>query len=514
MRRYFFPILGLSEIAAAAALLLLGLVLPGRDDIRLGFEGARRTTEAAGDQVRALRDEVVGLRRPGLRRSADRLGSATRTLATALRRSRVDFDAVRTARDATGRAAEGLDKIAGALDPEAPGRLGDGLGLTADFLDREVAPAATRAADGLDAASARLQAVARQFARLVRQAPPDLKPLREIHDGLARFDEGLGSLHATLDPRRLAALRRATDGAEGVAAEAARLAERAAGYSYPVVTFDGLKPRIANRPFWPGGAEVGADMRKVAGGVGAMGREVEALSGELPKVQAAVAEGRKSVGTTRKALALVLGRQEEAERLLAEMPEQAARLAEELPRMTGDLAGALRGAEKFREVAAALRRSRAGLDAASASWPRVRAGIADAAGLLRASRDQMDQALRHRGEYEAAREQVEGLAGEFAGLLPAAAEGLDARLDREERTLAEMAEGLGQASQALPAYASAMERCSTLGRFLAWLVAAVAGLHGVSLLLGPPGHRNRVEPAIPAMPTNPPVADGPGPGAA
>ncbi|MEJ7639833.1 MAG: hypothetical protein WKF75_18150 [Singulisphaera sp.] len=98
-----------------------------------------------------------------------------------------------------------------------------------------------------------------------------------------------------------------------------------------MVTLDGLKPRVGNRPFWPGGAEVGADMRKVAGGLAAMGREVEGLSKELPRIQAAVAESRKTIGATRKGLAVALARQQEVEQLSAELPAQVARLAEELP---------------------------------------------------------------------------------------------------------------------------------------------------------------------------------------
>jgi hypothetical protein len=484
MRLHITPILGLIEVGLAVVLFLLGLALPARDDVRRGFDGARRATSAAGGQVQSLRDQVAELRRSRLRQSADRLGVATRTISTALRATRLDFDSVRTIRDVTGRAAEGLDGIAGALDPGVLEGLGNGLGATADYLDREVVPAATRAADGLDASSGRLQAGVRQFARLVRQSPPDLKPLREVHDGLARFDEGLGSLQATLDPRRLAALRQAIEGAEGVVDEAARLAERAAGYSYPVVTLDGLKPRVSSRPFWPRGAEVGADMRKVAGGVIALEKEIGALADELPRIQVAVAEGRKSIAATRTTLAGALGRQTEVERLLAEMPEQAARLAEELPRLTGELSRAIRGAERLREVAVALRRTRTGLDLAQAKWPAVREGIAGSAALIRASRDQMDQALEHRREYEAAWAQIEGLAGDFAELLPALTEGLDTRLDREDRTLAEMAGGLEQASRALPAYAEAIGRCSAIGRLLAWLVATITGLHGSALLLG------------------------------
>jgi septal ring factor EnvC (AmiA/AmiB activator) len=495
MRRHIFPLLGFIEMTIAVALILLGLALPGREEVRRSFAGARRITTAAGAQVRSLRAQVGELRRSRLPETAARLGAATRTLATTVRNSRVNFDTVRTVRDATGRAADGLDRLAGALAPEALGALGAGLGATADFLERDVVPAATTAAADLDAASGRLQASARRFAEVVKQLPPDLKPIRALHDGLERFDAGLGALHAALDPRRLAALRQATEGAEGVVAEAARLAERAAGYSYPVVTLNGLTPSVRNRPFWPRGAEVSADMRKVAAGVAAMGQEIETLSKELPRIQAAVAESRQTVGATRRTLATALERQEEAERLLRQLPEQAARLGEELPRLTGDLAEALRRTGRLKEVAGALRQSRKSIDAAVAGWPTVQSGLSGAAALLRAARDQLDQLIEHRAEYEAAREQVEGLSGEFAALLPALTEGLDVRLDGEDRTLAEMAGGLAQVEEALPVYSTALERCLVIGRLLAWVVAVIAALHGSYLMLGRLPTRRGLAPA-------------------
>jgi hypothetical protein len=118
-----------------------------------------------------------------------------------------------------------------------------------------------------------------------------------------------------------------------------------------------------------------------------------------------------------------------------------------------------------------------------ASLPRVRSGLSGAAVLLRATRDQLDQAVRHRAEYEAALEQVEGLAEEVVGLLPTLAHGLEARLDEEDRVLAEMEQGLMLVDAALPAYARAIDRSLIVGKLMSWMVAAVAGLHGSSLIL-------------------------------
>ena len=67
------------------------------------------------------------------------------------------------------------------------------------------------------------------------------------------------------------------------------------------------------------------------------------MASELPKVQEAVRESRKTIASTRETLDAALERRVEAERLLKDLPEQAARLAEALPALTADLARGLRG---------------------------------------------------------------------------------------------------------------------------------------------------------------------------
>jgi len=76
-------------------------------------------------------------------------------------------------------------------------------------------------------------------------------------------------------------------------------------------------------------------------------------------------------------------------------------------------------------VAAAIQgmdlEDQAGIDAAVAHWPEVRTGLAGSAVLLRETRDQLDEALAHRREYEAAMQQIDGLSEELAATL----EGID-----------------------------------------------------------------------------------------
>src|SRR3954468_20776130 len=110
-RSLSFP-LGLIEVAAAVALLVLGLGLPSPHDVRLSFDGARRVTVASRDQVRLIQEQVADLRRSGLRPPTERRRAATRLLTSTMRKGQVDFDTVRAIRDGTGRSADGLDGLA------------------------------------------------------------------------------------------------------------------------------------------------------------------------------------------------------------------------------------------------------------------------------------------------------------------------------------------------------------------------------------------------------------------
>jgi chromosome segregation ATPase len=262
-----------------------------------------------------------------------------------------------------------------------------------------------------------------RFARILKETPLDLKPIREVYDGLSRFEGGLTSLHATLNPHRMDAMREGVQGAEQVVSEAARLAERAANFTYPTVTLDGMKPRVNDRPFWPGAPAVSANMRKVGGDMAALDREMEVLAKELPELEAAVAESYKSVSATRKVLVLTLSRRTEIERLLADGTEQAAHLSKELPGMTRELSRALRSFTKLKEVAVALRESQKGIDSAIGNWPKMQTGLTGSATLLRATRDQLDEIIRRRREYEAELDQTERLSFELAELFPAFTDG-------------------------------------------------------------------------------------------
>src|SRR5207244_752909 len=134
-----------------------------------------------------------------------------------------------------------------------------------------------------------------------------------------------------------------------------------AGYSYPVVKIDRLKPVVEQRPFWPEGEKIAEGMMKAAAGAKEAGKELDDLAGELPRLRASLDESRKGVDKTREALATALKQQDKVEPLLKDIPAHTARLAEELPTLGGDLSRLLRDTGRLKEVAVSLRQAQKGI---------------------------------------------------------------------------------------------------------------------------------------------------------
>lgn len=483
MRRAVFFTLGVLEFGIAGGLLTLGFQLPAPADVNRSFAGAGRVTEHAGHQVRILRRQVNGVRRLELTQLTERLQAQTRTVTATLQTQNVDFETVRTLRDALGDVATGLGSLADTLDADRLGQLSAGLGETADFLDKQVVPSAQNAADHLDASTVVLQEDARKLALLVRDAPLDLKVVREVHESLGRFRAGLDQMNKTMRLQRLDTVREGFRGLEKSLTTGAEQVERLAGYTYPVVTAQGLRMEVKQKPFWPQGEEIADGMRKAAAGVVAANKEVEEMAGDLPKLRASVDESGRVLDKLREALGAALAQQDKIEPVLKDAPAHAARLAEELPKIGGDLSRMLRDTKRLKAVAAALRQARQGTDTAVARWPELKTTLGRLATVLHATRGQLDQALQHRQEYEAAMKQTVQLGETFAAMLPLVTEQLDSRLDEEEQALDDLGQSLDEVRSLLPAYEETTSNVVRTGRLLAWLAAAVVGLHGAYLTL-------------------------------
>jgi ABC-type transporter Mla subunit MlaD len=483
MRRLLYLIMGSLQLAIAAVLIVLGACLPSTDDVGHSFTSADHVTSDARAQVRILRQQVEDLRRPEMRQVADNLRSQTKIVTSVLKEQHIDFDSVQAMRDALGDVATGLDGLATTLDPQAIGRLGDGLGETASFLEDKVVPSANQAADQLDHSADLLQADAKRLAELLRAAPLDLQAARDIHEGLGRFNDGLDTMSALLKGQRIDSMRRGFRGMEDALGSGADQVARLSDYTYPMVRINNLKPEVTQKPFWPEGRRIADGMRQAAEGATAAGKDLDDLATDLPKIRAAVDESRKAVARTRAALGTALEQQDKLGDVLRDGPAHAARLAEDLPKLGKDLSRSLRDTGNLRDVAKSLRQAREGIDTVVKRWPDLRVTLVRSATLLRTARQQLQGAIDHRQDYETAMRQSVALAESFSTMLPMMTDQLDSRLEEEQGALNDLDHSLQSVQEALPSYGQSASTVVALGRWLAWLGAAVVGLHGVHLLL-------------------------------
>src|SRR5262245_59615524 len=295
MRRTLFLVLGILEFTVAIVVAYLGYRLPAGDEISQSFARAERVTHRAGKQVDLLTKQVSGLKQVQLTEVSQRLQAQTRAVSNVLRVQAVDFDTVCTTRDALGAVSTGLIGLAQTLDTERVSRLGAALGETADFLSERVIPTAAKAADHLDASTDSLRADAELLSKLMKETAPDFKVLKEMHASLGHFRDGLGQMTRNLELKRAETMREGFRGLESSLASGADQVEKLAGYSYPSLTFHGLKPEVVQHPFWPTGSTIADGMRKAAAGATAAAEELDAVSSEIPKVRQSLAESGKVI---------------------------------------------------------------------------------------------------------------------------------------------------------------------------------------------------------------------------
>jgi ABC-type transporter Mla subunit MlaD len=365
----------LVQILSAGVLGVLAWQLPAPEEVRHDFENAATVTRAASRQL--MVDDSLRESNPQL---AER---ATLHPAGELRQHRDSLDAV----------AQGLRALAAAFDPQPPKKLGQGLSEAADYLDKQLVPAAERAAKELDEASALLQTDTLRLAELLRAAPLDLDAVQTVHDALGRFAAGTDALHRMLELSRLGEIRNGLQGLDHSLAAAAAQVDHLSGYSYPVVRVERWKPHVDYKPFWPEGENIAVGLNKASTGVKAADKELETIGKELPKVRAAVDSSRQILEKSRDTLAVVLKHRELIEPLVKSLPETAARLADDLPKLTKQFSVTLRDTERLKEMAKGLRETQAHLDRSVESWPEVRRTLLSAADGIEARRLQLDAAL-------------------------------------------------------------------------------------------------------------------------
>jgi uncharacterized phage infection (PIP) family protein YhgE len=485
MRRIVFLTLGLLELLSAVVFLYFAWQLPGRNEVEDTVGRAERVTRHTGVQVQRLRDQlrVLRERRPQMQELAVRLQEEMRVVNDQLKTQQIDYNTVRTLSDALGDAANGLDGLSDTMDPKGMAQFGQGLKAAADFLENQVGPAANEAADDLDKTTADLRADAKRLSALLRAAPLDLKAVRDIHDGLAKFDQGLERMNGLLKVDRIATMHEGFKGLEQSLNTGAEQVERLSGYSYPVVTINGLKPMVEQRAFWPEGDKIAEGMRKAAKGSTAAAEQMELLSKDLPKLQQSLEESRKAAASTRETLAAALAQQDKVEALLKNVPNHAARLADELPQLTSALSKILRDTGRLKDVGKLLRQTQTAVESAMERWPELRKNLGRSSALLHNTQKQLKHVLTHRAEYEASLQHTLVLSRTFSAALPLLTEQLEMELGDQEQALSNLGESIDDVGEALPAYARGASSILQTTRLLLVLMAAIFGLHGGYLML-------------------------------
>jgi hypothetical protein len=433
--------------------------------------------------VKLFRQQVHDLRRPELQELGQQMQTETKTVTTTMKAQNVDFDRLHRVGEAMGEVAKGVDGLNDTFDNEDIGKIGDGLGVAASYLDEQVSPTAGKAATRLEETTAGLSEDAKKLAELLRQAPPDLKAAREIYDGLVRFGDGLEKVQDLLKVERLGTMREGFQGLQSSLDSGAGQVDQLASYYYPVVTFNGWRPHIEDRKFWPEGDKIADGLRKAANGAKAADEQLAALESDLPKLRDSLDEARKMTERTRGAMALAMKQQDKIEFLLKDIPERTAKMAEELPKLTADLTHILRETEKLKEVGTMLRQAQKAVNMAVSKWPEMKTNLSKASTLLRATQTQIEEAVARRKEYEAALSQSIVLADSFGTLLPIYLESLDRQLEQQELGLNDLGHGLDEVTTSIPAYAKATNGLVQTGRLLAWLVAGIVLLHAGYLLI-------------------------------
>jgi hypothetical protein len=488
MRRIFFSSLGVMEMLVGVTLFAFAWQLPGPQEVDDTLGKAQKVSTNASEQVGNLRKQVGNVRKnqPKVESLTLRLQAQLKRVGKQLRDQKFDDKAAVVLGDALGNAANGLDGIGAVLDPKGLGQIGTALKTTAEYLDGKVAPNAEKAAERLEKTTADIRADALRLNALLSAAPLDLKAARATADALAQFDESLGRMIKVLRLKNFEAIQDGFKGLETSLGTGADQVDRVAGYTYPVVRFEGLKPKVEQRSFWPEGRTTADGMRKAARGVTAAGKELTAFHKELPRLRASLVASRKVVTATKEALETALKQEDKVGPLLKSVPEHAARLAAELPQLGGDLAKVLRETAKLREVAVSLRSTQKGIDASVKRWPHLRQELRRSSELLRAMQKQLAATLgpQQRAEYRTTVDQTLQLIDAFVAALPLLTDQLDAHLLKQEQSLENLGTSLDEVSAALPSVAHTTSRLLVTTRLLLALVGGISLLHAIYLLLG------------------------------
>jgi len=475
---------GVAELLIAGALIWLTLRIPGSDSIERGFRKAETLTGQTRDQLGILRDQATILKASPMLADSRQLAANTRSVAVLLETQRIDFESVRAIAQAIDRVRESVDPANAPFSPEKLRQLAVGMSASADFLEKNLADGSARSADQIAVALAGLETSSKTLAGLLQTAAPDLSAVRDVYDGLERFDTGLGQLGELFDVKKIATVREGLGGIETTLRSTAASADRISGFRYPHMQVKGLRPEIEMKPFWAEGDEIAEGLRKAATGSAAATERMVALEKSLPTLLGSLDASRVSIRRTRDALGKTLANRKEIEAAMVSAPKQAAQFAEALPKAGKELVALMRETGRLREVAKTLRAFGSQLDATADRWPEVRRMMEATSGVLAKTRERFDGVLARQKEYQNALLGSVTLAKTFADQLPEFVDRVELGLTQQEASLERMQSAIADVGDELPqARQTALELLMGV-RVLAWLIVGLTLLHALHSLRG------------------------------
>src|SRR5204863_6284717 len=97
---------------------VIGIQLPGREDVEAHFARVEKVTHGTETQVRLMKDQVADLRRQDLPTKADDLRRHTRTAADTATRQQIDFRTVDAIARSLADVSKGRNAWADTVDAE------------------------------------------------------------------------------------------------------------------------------------------------------------------------------------------------------------------------------------------------------------------------------------------------------------------------------------------------------------------------------------------------------------
>ena len=456
IRDLLLPSVATAELLFAVCFAIAAFMLPGAKDVQKAATSATAASTAGVDQVSLLRKSVSDLKDPKLKQVIERLEALSQSVAQRLKNQQIDFDTVKTVRDALGDSATGLDTLAMTIDPSIVEKVGSGLEETASFLDGKLAPGAEQAAARIESATAAAQEHGRVIKEFLERTPLDLDVLRQTQSSLKQFAEAAKQTEQSIDSFRAEKVVEALRGAAGII---------------------GTLASAADTLFLSGQAKQLSDIKngldEVAKGVALVNETM------LPNIKEALSKTSAILDDISNKLETALSQQDEIEALLKQLPELVARTSDEIPRIGADLAGILRETGRIKATAESLRQANRQISRAVESVPTLQASLGRGSAILRASQKQLDQAVANRDTFDNAMNQTHELLEAFRDMMNTAKSQLVTRAEEEDRILDEMSQVCVKTRDAIPGIEAMVVCFLRITRGLFCLGAVVLFGHGI-----------------------------------